>query len=61
MAGRKPIYDVKSLEIGEKLALSKKTKKWYMHQYAYSYNENHYPKRFKAEWINERAHIIRIA
>ena len=58
MAGRKPIYDIKSLNIGEKLPI--RTKKYYMHQYATGYNIRNPEKEFKAQWIDGKAYIIRI-
>lgn len=58
-AGRKPIYQVDSLEIGEKIEIKGKNRK-FGHQMAYSFNKRYLKNRlFRALFEGNQVFIIR--
>jgi len=59
MAGRKPIYDTESLEIGQKLRLSKEIE-LYRYQYVRTFNKRS-EKRFVLKTEGKKVFVERIA
>ena len=59
MAGRKPIYDTESLEIGQKMRLSKEIE-LYRYQYVRTFNKRS-NKRFVLKTEGKKVFVERIA
>lgn len=61
MSGRKPLYDTETLEIGEKMQLSWKARK-FKDQYLYAFNnkKREIKKKFKAVSEGNKVFIERI-
>jgi len=60
MAGRKPIYDTESLEIGQKLRLSDGVK-LFRYQYIRTFNKRARDKKFKLTTVGKKLFVERIA
>lgn len=58
--GRKPIYDVKTLEIGAKMELLGKAKK-YSDQYIYNFNSTNSGNKYRKVKDGKRIFVERIA
>lgn len=60
MLGRKPIYDVKTLEIGAKMELLGKAKQ-FPDQYIYNFNGNEDGRKYKKVVKGKKLFVERIA
>lgn len=59
-AGRKPLYDIKSLKIGEKLRLPTKIQE-FRHQYLRNFNDSGAPMKFELEQEDKKYFVKRVA
>ncbi|HTJ53740.1 MAG TPA: hypothetical protein VL443_30000 [Cyclobacteriaceae bacterium] len=60
MKGRKPLYDIESLQIGEKLRLPKRIER-FKDQYLYAFKGRNKQKDFKIVEEEEKIYIERVA
>jgi hypothetical protein len=58
MSGRKPLYDIKSLEIGAKIELTGKAER-FKDQYLYAFNKRS-KKKYKQITDDDKVYIVRI-
>lgn len=59
-AGRKPIYDIKSLKIGQKMALPESIRE-YRHQYLRNFHKSDKQKKFKLVEAKSKLFVERIS